>query len=286
MISSPRLWVPPSRPDAAGYREEISGNHFLMQSSTFGLPFASAGTGSKEEAMKGYGQFCPVARACQALTDRWTPLVLRELLAGSRRFSDLCRGVPLMSRSLLATRLRQLEDDGIIYSVPKPDGKGRDYLLTTAGERARPIIEQLALWGDQWLKVPLKPNELDASLLMWDVHRSLDLADPASGRVVVKFVLGGIPGRTLSVWWMIVAQRDVDLCITDPGYRVDVMVRADLAALTRFWVGESSWTEAVRAGTIEVQGDRDRVRTLAGWLGVKPPAGFRTPWFRATTQGA
>jgi DNA-binding HxlR family transcriptional regulator len=231
--------------------------------------------------MTGYGQFCPVARACQALTDRWTPLVLRELLSGSRHFNDLRRGVPLMSRSLLATRLRQLEEDGIIYSMPKPDGKGRDYLLTPAGEKARPIIEQLALWGDQWLKAPLKPEELDASLLMWDVHRSLDLAEAAVGRVVVKFMLRGVPRRATAAWWMIVARPAVDLCITDPGHEVDITVRADLATLTRFWVGEASWTEAVRDGRVEVEGHRDRVRALASWLGVRPPAGFRVPWFRA-----
>jgi len=232
--------------------------------------------------MGAYNQFCPVARACTALTDRWTPLVLRELLMGSYRFNDLRKGVPLMSRSLLATRLRQLEEAGVVARIPKPDGKGQEYRLTAAGEQARPIIEQLAVWGDRWLRAPLREEELDPGLLMWDLRRGLDLTATGTRRVVVKFALDGLPRsrHAVSTWWLLVEAGSADLCVTDPGHRVDLTVRADLEAFTAFWIGRAGWTLARAEGRIRVEGPGKEAEALARWLGAAPPDGFRTPWYQ------
>src|SRR5437879_5649888 len=96
---------------------------------------------AQTSAMPSYGQFCPIAQASEVLTERWTPLVIREIaLTGSRRFNDIQRGVPLMSSSLLTKRLRDLERAGIIERRARSDGKGSEYHLTPAGEELGPVV--------------------------------------------------------------------------------------------------------------------------------------------------
>ena len=116
-----------------------------------------------------YGQFCTVARGAEVLCERWTPLVVRELLCGSKRFNDLHRGVPRMSTSLLAQRLRRLEEFGIVRR--NAVGKVWEYSLTEAGEELRPIVMALGHWGARWIGSRLRDDELDAGLLMWDMRR-------------------------------------------------------------------------------------------------------------------
>ena len=143
--------------------------------------------------MKGYGQFCPVAKAAEIVAERWTPLVLRELLCGSRRFNDLHRGVPLMSRTLLAGRLERLEDAGIVRSATRARGRGREYHLTAAGEELRPLIECLGEWGQRWARAQVGRGDLDPGLLMWDIHRRVNLEALPPERVVVRFDFRGVP---------------------------------------------------------------------------------------------
>jgi DNA-binding HxlR family transcriptional regulator len=232
--------------------------------------------------MKGYGQFCPVAKACEVVAERWTPLVLRELLCGSTRFSQLQRGVPLMSRTLLAQRLRELEGAGVVTSTPRARGRGREYRLTSAGEELRPLIETLGAWGQRWATRRLTPDDLDAELLAWDLHRRLNVERLPSRRVVVRFDLRGVPrgqpGRR--TWWLVLKQPDVDLCLKDPGYEVDLTVGADLAALTRVWMGSERFGDAVRAGHIELSGPRELVQAFPGWLGLSTFAGVERPAVR------
>src|SRR5581483_12457086 len=140
--------------------------------SQMNLP-APTGPPTVAPAMRGYGQFCPVARACEVFAARWTPLILRELLAGSRRFAELHRGIPLMSRALLVRRLAELEAAGVVRSVPRRGGRGREYHLTAAGEEFRQVIEQLGAWGQRWARAALGPGNLDAGLLMWSLRRRM-----------------------------------------------------------------------------------------------------------------
>jgi DNA-binding HxlR family transcriptional regulator len=220
--------------------------------------------------MKGYGQFCPVAKACEIVAERWTPLILRELLCGSTRFSQLQRGVPLMSRTLLAQRLRELEAAGVVTSTPRARGRGREYRLTPAGEELRSLVEDLGAWGQRWATRRLDPRDLDAELLAWDLHRRINVDRLPPERVVVRFDLRGVPrgqpGR--KTWWLVLERAEVDLCLKDPGHEVDVVVRADLAALTRVWMGDLAWSEAIRDGRIALDGPRELVRAFPGWLGL------------------
>ncbi len=229
--------------------------------------------------MKRYGQFCPVAKACEIVAERWTPLVLRELLCGSTRFSELQRGVPLMSRTLLAQRLRELEDAGVVASAPRARGRGREYRLTAAGEEIQSVISGLGEWGQRWARRRIDPADLDGELLAWDIHRRLNVDRLPARRVVVRFDLRGVPrhqpGR--KTWWLVLTRPDVDLCLKDPGYDVDLTVDADLAALTRVWMGDMPLGDALRAGLIRLDGSRDLVRAFPDWLGLSTFAGVERP---------
>jgi DNA-binding HxlR family transcriptional regulator len=225
--------------------------------------------------MKGYGQFCPVAKAAEIVAERWTPLVLRELLCGSRRFNDLHRGVPLMSRTLLAARLEELESAGIVRSVARPRGRGRDYHLTAAGEELRPLVECLGEWGQRWARARVGRGDLDPGLLMWDIHRRVNLEALPPERVVVQFDFRGVPPtlRCPRTWWLVLERQEVDLCLKDPGFLVDIVVSADLRTLTRVWMGDVRLAETVRAGLIQLDGPRSLVRAFPSWLRLSAFAG-------------
>ena len=229
--------------------------------------------------MKGYGQFCPVAKAAEIIAERWTPLVLRELLCGSRRFSDLHRGVPLMSRTLLAQRLEQLEDAGIVQRVARRHGRGREYQLTSAGEELRPLIDGFGEWGQRWARAQIELDDLDAGLLMWDIHRRVNLEALPAGRVVCRFDFRRVPPtmRCPRTWWLVLDRREVDLCLKDPGFPVDVVVSADLRPLTAVWMGDVPLAEALRAGTVRVDGPPSLVRAFPTWLELSSFAGVKRP---------
>jgi DNA-binding HxlR family transcriptional regulator len=225
--------------------------------------------------VKGYGQFCPVAKAAEIVAERWTPLVLRELLCGSRRFGDLHRGVPLMSRTLLAARLAQLEDAGVVRSVPRPRGRGREYHLTAAGQELRPLIECLGAWGQRWARAQVGRGDLDAGLLMWDIHRRLNVDALPPARVVVRFDFRGVPAtmRGPRTWWLVLERRAVDLCLKDPGFLVDLVVSAELRALTQVWMGDVPLAETVRAGLVRLDGPPSLVPAFPTWLMLSTFAG-------------
>jgi DNA-binding HxlR family transcriptional regulator len=219
-----------------------------------------------------------VAKASEVVAERWTPLVLRELLCGSQRFNDLHRGVPLMSRTLLTRRLRELEDAGVVERRASSSG-GWDYHLTAAGEELRPIIEQLGAWGHRWVRRDVEGEDLDPSLLMWDVRRRIDRAALPDRRVVVRFELRGVPRahHAQRTWWLVLDRDEVDLCLKDPGFPEDVRVDADLTALTRVWMGRLAFADAARTGLVRTEGPRLLVRAFPGWLGLSPFAGIPVP---------
>ncbi|PYN24181.1 MAG: transcriptional regulator [Candidatus Rokuibacteriota bacterium] len=226
--------------------------------------------------MHGYGQFCPVAVACEVFAERWTPLILRELFAGSRRFSEIRRGMPLISRALLTQRLRYLEDVGVIES--QPAGRGREYRLSKAGEEFHGVIEELGAWGQRWMQGRASAENLDAMLLMWNVRRRLAVDRLPDRRVVVRFDFRGVPaGRGPATSWLVASRQEVDVCLKDPGYGIDLVVAADLGAFTRVWLGDVSFDQAVRSRAIRLEGPRDLVRAFPGWLLLSHFAGVARP---------
>ena len=227
--------------------------------------------------MHGYGQFCPVAVACEVFAERWTPLIVRELFAGSRRFSEIRRGMPLISRALLTQRLRHLEDVGVIES--RPAGRGREYLLSQAGAEFHGVIEELGAWGQRWVHGRASAENLDASLLLWNIRRRLAVDRLPDRRIVVRFDFRGVPrGRGPSTAWLVVSRSEIDVCLKDPGFGIDVVVSADLAAFTRVWLGDVPFEQALRSRDIRLDGPRDLVRAFPGWILLSHYAGVARPW--------
>ena len=205
--------------------------------------------------MSGYNQFCPVAQALEVLGERWTLLVIRELLCGSHRFSDLQRGVPLMSRSVLAQRLRSLCDAGVIER--RDDG----YHLSAAGEELRPIVLECGKWGKRWAERKVKSADVDVALLMWDIQRRIDLDALPGGEVVVEMEFRGAP-RGKGRFWLHFDGHGAELCLTRPARGVDLTVRTTPRTMAAIWLGHTRFSAALQAGAITVEGPRPLARAF------------------------
>jgi DNA-binding HxlR family transcriptional regulator len=216
--------------------------------------------------VSGYGQFCPVAKTSELLCEKWVPLIVMQLMHGSRRFNDINRGVPLISPALLSKRLRQLTAADVI-----DHNESGDYTLTDAGWELFPIIEAMGVWGQRWARSRYTEDDLDPSLLMWDIRRMLRPVGLASKRTVIEFRFNGAPAGK-STYWLVV-DGGIDLCLVDQGYPVDLHVRAQLRELTRVWMGDRSWDAAVADGFIQLDGPRPLQRTFPKWLGQHPILG-------------
>ena len=194
--------------------------------------------------MKGYGQFCPVTKASEVFAQRCTPLILREMLCGARRFGDLLQGLPRMSRAILATRLKELEAVGLI--AVDADPKGGDYRLTPAGEGFRPILEALSLWGQTWGQGQVGPEDLDPVQLAWAIRHHADPQDRPARRLVGRLEFTGIARRDAGFRfiWLVIEPRGIDVCAKYPGFEEQVELRADLGVFTRVWLGYLGLAEA------------------------------------------
>ncbi|MCK4707940.1 MAG: helix-turn-helix transcriptional regulator [Gammaproteobacteria bacterium] len=213
--------------------------------------------------MKTYGQFCPLAQATQLLCERWTLLLVRELVAGSTRFSELQKGLPLISPTLLSTRLKQLVKSGVINQT-RDKGNYR-YQLTPAGQELRPVIELLGAWGHRWAQSDLNEDDLDSGLLMWDMRRSIDPSVFPSHRIIVQFEYTEV-SRGATEWWLISENGKIDLCLNSPGHDIDVVIQSSLAAMTEVWICRTSFKDAVAQGKIKTLGDPKLTKNLQNWL--------------------
>ncbi|MFE0748559.1 winged helix-turn-helix transcriptional regulator [Gordonia sp. NPDC058843] len=213
--------------------------------------------------MTSYGQFCPVAKAMELLDERWTILIIRELLLGSRHFNELRRGVPKMSPALLTKRLRTLERAGV---VNRAEVGGRSvYTLTTMGEELTTVVEALSAWGIRWIG-ELGDADLDPHLLMWDMHRTVPIDRWPRRRTMVQFTFRDVIGKA-STWWLVVAGGEAQVCDFDPGYELDVTVVTDLRTLTEIWRGDIDWRLALANDRVEILAPADVARDVPSWIG-------------------
>jgi DNA-binding HxlR family transcriptional regulator len=215
--------------------------------------------------MKGYGQFCPTSKAAEILAERWTFLVVRELLLGSVRYSDIRRGVPRMSPTLLAKRLKELERAGIVERVQKSGDSTGEYHLTEAGQDLKPLMDTLAGWGYRWVNHTLSRDDLDPGFLMWAIRRNVVVESLPDKRTViyVEFSDGRPPRR----WWLIVADGEADLCVKDPGHEIDLFIRSDVLTLTLFFECRISLQQAESSGHMKMHGSSVLLRTFRQWFG-------------------
>lgn len=221
--------------------------------------------------MNEYGQYCPMARAVELLGDRWTLLIVRDLFCGAEHFNELERGLPGISRSLLTERLRRLEKHGILTREPAPSGKKTVYRLTQAGLDLFPIIESLTRWGARWAFGEPRQDELKPLLLMaWMRGRVCHENLPAC-RVVVEF---RFPTARPRDYWMVLNPGDVSICLTHPGFEVDLYVTADLTSLYKVWVGRMPFAAALADDQIHMDASPELARAFPTWFALSPAAGI------------
>lgn len=226
-----------------------------------------------------YGQYCPLSMAAEILGTRWTLLLLRELLEGSTQFNDIARGVPLMSRSMLSQRLKDLEGAGIVTRRAEGRGKPTHYRLTEAGQSLGSIVRSIAEWGQEWIDTDPSLEDVDTDFLMWDVRRNLRLPEDLASPFVLHFHFpDGPDGKTDH--WLVVENGEIDVCYIDPGHDVDVHIEADVKDFTRVWMGWLPIVQAQDEGRLHVDGPPRFARDVPEWLGLssvskitkRPPA--------------
>jgi len=218
--------------------------------------------------MMRYGQFCPIAKAAEIVAERWTPLVIAEMLSGSTHFSDIRRGVPLMSQTLLSTRLKELERVGVVERHVA-DGGRPEWRLTEAGRALAPVIQQLGEWGLCYAQDPLQESDLDVTILTWNIRRRVDPNAFGERRTTVLFEFTDVP-HAKRRWWIVNDRGSVDLCPTDPGFPIDLYITTDIRTMIHVWVGKLSLESAVRSDKIEIIGPRSLRSRLRSWLLMSP----------------
>lgn len=210
--------------------------------------------------MTSYGQYCSIARTLDVLGERWSLLIVRELLCGSRRFGEIQRGIPRISRTMLSARLRELTD---MQVLARHDEDGPAYSLTEAGQELAGVVRELGVWGQRWLPRTLPPEQLDLDSLMWDMHRRVRTSELPRSPVLVRFDVPDA-GRG-AVRYLLLRASEVSVCTENPGFPEAVVVRARLRTLVGWWRGDLSLAKA-RAEGLRIEGRGARVSDLERWF--------------------
>ncbi|MCB1231950.1 MAG: helix-turn-helix transcriptional regulator [Verrucomicrobiae bacterium] len=211
-----------------------------------------------------YGQFCPIAKAAEVLGERWTILIIRELLLGTSRFSDFQRALSQISPTLLTKRLNQLVDDELVVKK-STGGKGRtDYYLTPAGRELEPIVIGLGEWGMRWARGQMSDDELDVELLMYDLQRRLDDTQMPGGRNVIRFSFHGL--QKFANWWIVVDEGEKELCVESPEGEENLAVVTSVRTMAEIWAGDTDYTKAKREGRLALKGCPILSRSIGNWL--------------------
>lgn len=227
--------------------------------------------------MNKYGQYCPLARALEIIGDRWTLLIVRDLAYGASHYNELERGLPGISRPLLAQRLRSLQLAGLLQRRAQGSGKFVVYELTPAGKALQPVLDSLVAWGAQWAFGDPRPEELDPLLLLWWMRDGVRGEALPPQRIVIEFLFHSLHGQA-DTYWLLLQQEDRSLCLKPPGFDTDVIVRADLAAMYEVWLGRTPLGEALHDGRIELDATPALRRAFPHWFAFSP--------FAATVQAA
>jgi DNA-binding HxlR family transcriptional regulator len=222
-----------------------------------------------------YNQFCPVSMAAEIICSRWTLLVLRELVLGSTRFNELRRGLPSMSPALLSKRLKDLEAAGIVMRIAAEREPGTlEYRLTEAGNELRPVIEAIGVWGHRWVTTEATLKNLDTNLLMWDVRRNINTNPMPPRRNTIQFIFNDRPPSERNYWLIVEPGNEVDLCVIDPGFDVDLYVSTDLRTMTEIWLGYTAIGTVSEDGRLVLTGNGKLAADLRTWLKLSVFAKF------------
>lgn len=223
-----------------------------------------------EKVGRGYGEYCPIAKASEILAERWTPLIVRNIHLRSHSFSEIHRGIPRMSSTLLAQRLRALERARVIERVPAPTGHGSRYYLTSAGHELAEVVLQLGTWGARWLD--LAPDDYDAAVVLWAWAKFVEVDRLPPHRVVVRFDISDDANK---FYWMLLERPEPEVCVKNPGIDEDLIVATDSVTLTNVHRGRLDFGQAMKSGRLTVSGRADVARAFPTWGGLSPFAGVR-----------
>ena len=211
-----------------------------------------------------YGQFCPVAKALEILGERWTILIVREMLMGGKRFNELQRGLNQISPTILTKRLNDLTNAGIAIRKKIPGQRGYEYFLTEMGKELLPVVVSIGEWGMRWARGKMDDADLDLELLMLYLQRSI-VADKLPGNeTVIRFKFTDID--QFSDWWIVVANDNIDVCVRDPGKEVDVYFTTDLRTMIEVWMGDAAYKTAISDGRLILVGQSAMTRNVESWL--------------------
>jgi DNA-binding HxlR family transcriptional regulator len=211
-----------------------------------------------------YGQFCPIAKATEILGERWTMLILRELLMGARRFNELQRGLGEISPALLTSRLKSLEDQGIIARRRISGMRGHEYFPTPACEAFLPVMISIGEWGLCWTRDQWVDDDFDVEFLMYYLERSIDPEKLPGDRSVIRFQFTDL--RELRNWWLLVDRTSVDICLTPPARDVDVYFTTTVRTMHDVWMGDRTYRDAINAEDLIVEGEPALTRNISNWL--------------------
>ena len=212
--------------------------------------------------MRSYAQYCPVAKGSEILGDRWTLLIVREMLGGASGFNELQRGLPGISRSVLTDRMRALERAEVVERRTGPKGRTLEYRLTPAGRDLQPVVQAIGEWGVTWSVTEPRPEELDPYLLIVWMARHVDRRRLPPSRTVVKFDFRAPKQR----YWMVLEPAEVSVCLHHPGFDVDLEVSVDTRTLYRIYLGRADLSGAIRAGQLVMTGPRTLQRGFGQWF--------------------
>ena len=212
----------------------------------------------------GYGQFCPIAKAVEIIGERWSILILRELLMGARRFNKLQRGLGTISPALLTKRLGSLEEHGLIVKRKIQGRRGFEYFPTQSAEELLPVLLSIGDWGMKWTKENLTDDDYDVNLLMLYLERSVIPEKLPGKETIIKFVFTDL--KQQRNWWLVINGNNVDVCVRDPGKDVDVYFTTTVRAMTDVWLGHETYRRAMREGSLKIVGPTGLTRNVSSWL--------------------
>ena len=211
-----------------------------------------------------YGQFCPVAKATEVIGEKWTLLIIRELLMGGSRFNELHRGLSLISPTILSRRLESLAEHGLVMKKKIPGQRGYEYFPTASCQELLPIIRTLGDWGMRWARANLTEKDYDVELLMLYLKRSIIPGKLIGNQFVIRFKFTDI--ENYPDWWMVVKGEEIDLCVNDPGKDIDVYFTCSIKIMVDIWMGDNTYKKAVKEGTLKIVGNKVFTHNITSWM--------------------
>ena len=211
-----------------------------------------------------YGQFCPIAKASEIIGEKWTILIIRELIMGASRFNELQRGLSLISPTILTKRLQSLADNGLVVKKKINGQQGYEYFPTQSCRELLPVIKSLGDWGMRWARQHMTESDYDVELLMLYLQRSVQPDKLVGNETVIRFQFTDI--KDLTNWWLVAKKDDVEVCIKDPGKDVDIYFTCSVKTMADVWMGDYSYRKAVKSGDLKVVGSASLTKDIFSWL--------------------